>query len=168
VRQALDGALRDGPWLASGPLAPGVRVGAQDAMFRIGNAAGEAHPILGEGMSMALQSAALLCTHLRAEGRAPAAWDAATCARIQRGYARAWHSQFAGRLRVAATFARVAMHPRGAALLMALLRRWPGLLTCGARLGGKVRVPSAAAAPPAAASETATPRGSTVTEPKRV
>jgi flavin-dependent dehydrogenase len=146
VRQALHGAQRDGPWLASGPLAPGVRVSAQDAMFRIGNAAGEAHPILGEGMSMALQSAQLLCTQLLAESSTPAALDTAAFARIQRRYASAWQDQFAMRLRVAAAFAQLAMRPRGAALLMGLLRHWPGLLTNGARLGGKVRLPRPATA----------------------
>ena len=42
----------------------GVRVHLRDgdSIFRIGNAAAEAHPILGEGMSMAMQSAWLLCT----------------------------------------------------------------------------------------------------------
>jgi flavin-dependent dehydrogenase len=168
VRLALDGARRDGPWLASGPLAPGMRVGAQDAMFRIGNAAGEAHPILGEGMSMALQSAHLLCTLLLADAAAPAALDAAGCARIQRHYAAAWQDRFAMRLRVAATFAHVAMHPRGAALLMALLRRWPAVLTWGARLGGKVRLPGTAAAPFKPAVEAADPLGTGVPAPTRV
>jgi flavin-dependent dehydrogenase len=165
VRQALDGAQRDGPWLASGPLAPGMRITAQDAMFRIGNAAGEAHPILGEGMSMALQSADLLCTQLLAAARIPAAMDAAACARVQRCYAAAWQQQFAARLRVAAVWAHIAMQPRGAALSMALLHRWPGLLTWGARLGGKVRLPPTAVANPAADGDGATPRGSPETAP---
>jgi flavin-dependent dehydrogenase len=155
VRQALRGAVRQGPWLASGPLAPGVRVGAGDGMFRIGNAAGEAHPILGEGMSMALQSAALLCTHLlgeRAAGPAPAA---AVQAGLQRRYAADWRQLFGPRLRLAAIFAQAALHPGSAAVLMAAVRLWPGLLTQGARWGGKVRLPGPARIPataPAAAS----------------
>ena len=52
------------PWLAAGPIDPGIRLAPGDALFRIGNAAGEAHPIIGEGMSMALQSAWLLCAQL--------------------------------------------------------------------------------------------------------
>jgi hypothetical protein len=49
------------PWLAAGPLDPGIHACAlTTALLRIGNAAGEAHPIIGEGMSMALQSAWLL------------------------------------------------------------------------------------------------------------
>ena len=61
---ALRAAQRVGAWLASGPLSPGVHRQRRDAAFCIGNAAGEAHPIIGEGMSMAMQSAWLLCSHL--------------------------------------------------------------------------------------------------------
>ena len=84
VRQALAGASRVGPWLACGPIDPGVRVGPKDERFRIGNAAGEAHPILGEGISMALQSAAMLCTHLIARLPPNQAPDPAVLGEIQR------------------------------------------------------------------------------------
>ena len=161
VRRALQGALRDGPWLSSGPLDPGVRIAATDKIFRIGNAAGEAHPILGEGMSMALQSAALLCSLLLGPAGAaagpmarPMPLTASAQAELQRRYASAWRQQFAARLRLAAVFAHLAMRPRGAAWLMTLARFWPGLLTRGARWGGKVRLASAAAAPARAALET--------------
>ncbi len=136
VRLALEGAERDGPWLTSGPLDPGVRIAAGDAIFRVGNAAGEAHPILGEGMSMALQSAALLCDRLTACVGVP---DAAQQAAIQQDYAADWRRTFAPRLRLAALFAHAAMRPGAAAAMMALCRLWPGLLTRGARWGGKVR-----------------------------
>ena len=76
---------------------------------------------------------------------------------IQRRYAADWRQQFAPRLRLAAAFAQTAMHPPVSALLMAALRVWPGLLTQGARWGGKVRPSPALArietpqrAPPAA------------------
>lgn len=140
VRQALHGALRDGPWLASGPLDPGVRIGAGDGIFRVGNAAGEAHPILGEGMSMALQSAALLSAHLLDRDAPSAPPDAVVQAALQRGYVSAWRREFAPRLHLAAVFAHLAMRPRHAAVLMKLARLWPGLLTQGARWGGKVRL----------------------------
>lgn len=140
IRQALRGARRDGPWLASGPLDPGVRVDAGDAIFRIGNAAGEAHPILGEGMSMALQSAALLCSHLLARQPGAPAPAEVLQAELQRRYAADWRREFVPRLRLAAAFAHVAMRPHSAGALMALARSWPGLLTRGARWGGKVRL----------------------------
>ena len=140
VRQALHGALRDGPWLASGPLDPGVRLDAKDGIFRVGNAAGEAHPILGEGMSMALQSAALLCSHLLGRQGPSAVPDAAVQAELQRGYVAAWRREFAPRLHLAAVFAHLAMRPGSSAALMRLAQAWPGLLTQGARWGGKVRI----------------------------
>jgi 2-polyprenyl-6-methoxyphenol hydroxylase-like FAD-dependent oxidoreductase len=139
VRQALLGATRDGPWLTSGPLDPGVRLNDEDGIFRVGNAAGEAHPILGEGMSMALQSAALLCSHLLGHRTAAAVPGAAAQAELQLAYAASWRRQFGSRLRLAAVFAHLAMRPRSAAALMLLLRLWPRLLTRGARWGGKVR-----------------------------
>jgi flavin-dependent dehydrogenase len=144
VRLALLGASRDGPWLSSGPLDPGVRLHAEDGIFRVGNAAGEAHPILGEGMSMALQSAALLCSHLLGHLGPVAVPDAAVQAELQRAYAASWRRQFAPRLRLAAAFAHLAMRPRSSAALMQLLRLWPRLLTLGARWGGKVRSPALA------------------------
>jgi len=148
VRRALLRATRSGPWLAAGPLVPGVRVACADGLFRVGNAAGEAHPVLGEGLSMALQSAALLCSHLLAEPASPgAAPPASTHAMLHQRYAADWQRHFAPRLRVAAALAHTAMRPRASALLMSLLRVWPGLLTEGARRGGKVRpAPRAAAA----------------------
>ena len=69
VAAALDGAERAGAWLASGPIRPGVRLGQDDGVFRIGNAAGEAHPIVGEGISMAMQSAFVLAALLVPERR---------------------------------------------------------------------------------------------------
>lgn len=139
VRRALHGAVRDGPWLASGPLDTGVRMHDGDAIFRVGNAAGEAHPILGEGMSMALQSAALLCSHLLGRGAASGAPNGAVQAKMQRAYVAAWRREFVPRLRLAAAFSHLAMRRRSAAVLMELLQLWPGLLTQGARWGGKVR-----------------------------
>jgi len=139
VRDALRRARRDGAWLAAGPLDPGVRLRADDALLRIGNAAGEAHPIIGEGISMALQSAALLCARLLEAGCVGAVPDAAAQRGIAARHATEWRQRFGPRLRLAATFAHAAMHPASAALLMQLARRWPGLLTQGARWGGKTR-----------------------------
>jgi flavin-dependent dehydrogenase len=145
VRLALHGASRDGPWLSSGPLDPGVRLGADDGIFRAGNAAGEAHPILGEGMSMALQSAALLCSHLLGQRAGSAVPGLAAQAGLQRAYVAAWRRQFVPRLRLAAVFAHLAMRPRTSAALVRLAQLWPRLLTQGARWGGKVRLAELAA-----------------------
>ena len=141
VAAALEGANREGAWLASGPLRPGVRLGRGDGVFRIGNAAGEAHPIVGEGISMALQSAFVLAASigpLRAR-----LLDEATAAASQHGaiaaYETLWRRRFARRLSVAAVFAHAAMRPALARAAWPLLRRWPGVLTQGARFSGKTR-----------------------------
>ena len=139
--EALHAAVRDGAWLACGPIHPGLRIGAADRLFSVGNAAGEAHPILGEGMSMALQSAALLCSHLLAGGPARQAPAGPLQAALQRRYAVHWRREFVPRMRLAAAFAQLAMRPPASAALMTLLQAWPGLLTHGARWGGKVRLP---------------------------
>ncbi|MEO7252496.1 MAG: NAD(P)/FAD-dependent oxidoreductase [Arenimonas sp.] len=143
VRDALRGAQVHDAWLSVGPIRPGIRSPAPaPGRFAIGNAAGEAHPILGEGISMAIQSAWLLCerliveeTALRAHGEPRASANA----RVALDYAHAWRQHFVARIRLAAVFSQLAMRPSGARVLLPMLRRWPGLLTRGARLGGKTR-----------------------------
>jgi len=139
VKAALQGATRVGAWLAAGPLDTGIHLSAGDDMFRIGNAAGEAHPIIGEGMSMALQSAWLLCAQLLhakpGQGLADTVWQREQLRR----YAAQWRLAFAPRLRFAAVLAHVAMRPMLAKPMLALLQRWPGLLTLGAAWAGKTR-----------------------------
>ncbi|MDP2369469.1 NAD(P)/FAD-dependent oxidoreductase [Rhodoferax sp.] len=139
VRDALQGATRQGAWLATGPLEPGIRLGAEDGVFRIGNAAGEAHPIIGEGMSMALQSAWLLCEHLLSPALRQESPASAWQARVARRYALDWRRHFQPRLRLASVFAHAAMRPMLAAPLLTMAQYWPGMLTLGATLGGKTR-----------------------------
>jgi flavin-dependent dehydrogenase len=134
VHRALRHARREGNWLAVGPIRPGMRPTSRgQGMFAIGNAAGEAHPIVAEGISMAIQSAWLLCDLLVAGDRRHAQ------RRVAREYAAAWRRSFATRIRAAALFAHLAMRPAAASVLLPLLRRYPEIVTIGARLGGKVR-----------------------------
>ena len=143
VRSALRPAQRIDGWIAAGHLQPGIRVGRDDPLFQIGNAAGEAHPIIGEGISMALQSAFLLCAHLVAPLQAERRdWRG----QVAQAYASQWRRAFVPRLLIAATFANAAMRPASAPALLALARAWPALLTVGARWSGKL----ASAADPAA------------------
>jgi len=139
VAQALAPARREGAWLATGPINPGIRLRPGDPLFRIGNAAGEAHPIIGEGMSMAMQSAWLLCGQLLHpaaphHGLSDTAWQSG----VRHRYAAEWRRHFTPRLRLAAGFAHLAMRPGLTSPLIGLLGRWPALLTLGARRGGKV------------------------------
>jgi len=135
ARRALAGATRQGPWLATGPIQPGLRVRASGGIFRVGNCAGEAHPVVAEGISMALQGAWLLAERLvawrRAGGQRPALH------RVGADYAATWRRCFAPRLAAASVLAHWAMRPAAVAGMVPLLRCFPGLLTWGARLSGK-------------------------------
>jgi flavin-dependent dehydrogenase len=147
VRVALAHARQQGPWLSVGPIRPGIRVGPGRAgggpadrdgqVFLVGNAAGESHPLIGEGIAMALQSAHLLAAHL--SGQRPETLDFTRTWELNRRYAGAWRAAFAPRIRFAAAVAHAAMEPRLASLSHALVRRWPGLFTRAARWAGKTR-----------------------------
>ena len=124
-----------------------MRLGQGDGIFRIGNAAGEAHPIVGEGISMAIQSAFVLAALLGPARRRLVDPDSAADAQatLLREYEARWRQRFGQRLRVAAAFAHLAMRPGAAAAAWPVVRAWPGLLTHGARWSGKTRcVPEAA------------------------
>lgn len=138
VRRALVGSSPQDAWLGVGPIRPGIRSPARSTSeFAIGNAAGEAHPILGEGISMAIQSAWLLCGHLVAQRAELLAGS--SHGHTERAYSSAWRRSFSTRIRMAAVLSHLAMRPAAAGMLMPLLRRWPAILTASARLGGKVR-----------------------------
>ena len=64
---------------------------------------------------------------------------------IGNDYGAAWVRHFAPRVGAAAVFAHVAMRPGKARPLLPVLRRFPALLTLGARLSGKTRQVVAAA-----------------------
>jgi flavin-dependent dehydrogenase len=137
VSDALHHAERIGPWLAAGPIQPGIRVDRDDGIIRIGNAAGEAHPIIAEGITMAMQGAWLACRELRA-------WKSQGGKRSMLGramaqYHRAWRRMFAARLQASGMFAHLAMRPGAVRSLLPLLRCFPSLLTIGAKFSGKAR-----------------------------
>ncbi|MEP6548553.1 MAG: NAD(P)/FAD-dependent oxidoreductase [Gammaproteobacteria bacterium] len=135
VRDALDGAEREGTWLAVGPLRPGIRLGAVRGPFLVGNAAGECHPLIGEGISMALQSAAMLGELLIR--RPPREIVGQHAVDLHRAYTAAWRRRFTPRLRLAAIFAHIAMRPALARAARGFLALRPALLGNAARLAGK-------------------------------
>jgi flavin-dependent dehydrogenase len=67
VQIALGKAVLDDAWLAAGPIRPGIRGFFENGVFLVGNAAAEAHPVVAEGISMAIQSSFLLCRRLVAQ-----------------------------------------------------------------------------------------------------
>lgn len=138
VDRALRHAKTDGAWLAAGPIRPGIRSCYADGVFRIGNLAGEAHPIIAEGITMAMQSSWLLCLHLASGDRRP---TRQACAEIGAAYAADWRRLFTTRIGVATLVAHFAMNPVARAAAAPLVAAFPGLLTLGAALSGKVREP---------------------------
>ncbi len=124
VAEAVAGARLEAPAKAAGPLRPGVRTLAADGVFRVGNAAGEAHPTIAEGISMAIQSGRLLADYLPFDD--------------EKGYAAAWRAQFGGRIRTADALARICMGP-AADIVAPALEAYPALVTAAAALTGKTK-----------------------------
>jgi flavin-dependent dehydrogenase len=137
VADALGRARLEGAWLSAGPIRPGIRAAFAEGVFRVGNAAGEAHPIIAEGISMAVQSAWLLCRTLLS--RQDSLDNTSIVAEVGRVYAASWRAQFASRIHAAAVFAHALMRPESAALALALPQRFPALLTFCAALSGKAK-----------------------------
>lgn len=135
AKAAIGNANLHGDWLAAGPIRPGIREQYQDAIFRVGNLAGESHPIIAEGISMALQSGWLLAEQLR---RMPV-WDVDGRAAAGAAYKELWHRQFATRVQAAALLARLAIFPQGAALMSGMVKVFPAVLSVGARISGKTK-----------------------------
>jgi 2-polyprenyl-6-methoxyphenol hydroxylase-like FAD-dependent oxidoreductase len=138
VRDALTGADLCGGWLAVGPLRPGIRLNdSLQPTFRIGNAAGEAHPIIGEGMSMAIQAAWLLAKEI---GPFRAACAHGPSQReLRQHFHDKWKQAFAPRIRFAALFAHMAMRPQWFGGILPLLKQHPDWLTQAALWSGKAR-----------------------------
>jgi flavin-dependent dehydrogenase len=124
VDQALTHAALDGNFLSTGPIRPGIRSRHDDGVFFVGNMAGEAHPVIAEGISMAMQGSALL-TRLLIAGR-------------EEDYARAWQARFARRIHAASLFAHLAMRGPTRSVCRAVIARFPAILDWGARLSGKM------------------------------
>ncbi|RVB73124.1 MULTISPECIES: FAD-dependent oxidoreductase [unclassified Mesorhizobium] len=134
VRDALGAAHRDGPWLAAGPIRPGIRSCYERDIFRVGNAAGESHPVIAEGISMALQSGWLLACELACAPSGRVGREAAG-----RRYEAAWKRLFSTRVHAAAALAGIALRPGSATLMAAIVRNFPQTLTLGAQLSGKTK-----------------------------
>ncbi len=137
VRIALEGAKREHAWLAAGPIRPGIRRRFRGGFFRVGNAAGEAHPAVAEGISMAMQGAWLLAEHLIRWKRSGG--GVRNLDRVNAAYSADWRRQFAPRIHASSVIAHWAMKKQAVAAILPLLHWFPGFLTWGARFSGKSR-----------------------------
>jgi 2-polyprenyl-6-methoxyphenol hydroxylase-like FAD-dependent oxidoreductase len=105
-------------------------------MFAVGNAAGEAHPVVAEGISMAMQGAWLLARRL-IEWRVHDGAHAGLSTTAIR-YRSDWRRAFVSRLYASAALAHWAMRPQAVLGVMPVIRCCPQVLTWGARWSGKV------------------------------
>lgn len=131
----LANAERDGAWLSAGPIQPGIRRRYSSGVFYIGNAAAEAHPVIAEGISIAIQSAWLMGEHL-----APLLKqldDRRSIDAAGRAYSAAWSDAFATRIRASALIAHWAMRPRLVQIACPIFQRWPRVLKWCAEVAGK-------------------------------
>lgn len=134
----LAGAEQRGKWLAVGPIHPGIRINkTKNAVFLVGNAAGEAHPIIGEGISIAIQSAMLAANILAPYHKNIK--DVRVQELLQVTYAKLWRQHFANRIRMSAVFAHAAMRPSMYKRVLPILIRYPALLSQFAHWCGKVQ-----------------------------
>jgi menaquinone-9 beta-reductase len=128
LEDALGDGIHEGPWLAVGPLRPGIRPLVRDGIFAVGNAAGEVHPIVGEGITLALESASALAAPLiDALARGCDPLEAAA------PYRSRYRAALRRRLWRSAALATIAMNPALAACAREPLRRMPSLLAFAAR-----------------------------------
>lgn len=135
VRLALHSARREGEWLSAGPIRPGIRLRFPGGIFPVGNLAGEAHPVIAEGISMALQSSWLLCQRLiawRTQGA-----QRAELPGLGSAYAGDWRRYFSPRLQASRLLAEWAMRPALVSAAIPLVWSCPALLTWVARVTGK-------------------------------
>jgi flavin-dependent dehydrogenase len=135
LRPVLDHAELDDSWLAAGAIQPGIRSRCQNGIFTIGNAAGEAHPVVAEGISMAMQSAWLLAERLK--NHRDEVSEHSVMQRIDASYSAGWRRAFAPRIYAALAIAQWASRPNLVRAAHPLLATLPGLISWGARLSGK-------------------------------
>lgn len=137
VRKVLLHSERDGLWLSSGPIRPGIRKRYANGVFFVGNIAGEAHPIVAEGISMAMQSGWLLSEVLLKHQNE--ILSANEMANAGLDYTKLWHRCFANRIHAATLFAQLTMRPWVMTLMLPILKLFPSILTFGAKLSGKIK-----------------------------
>jgi flavin-dependent dehydrogenase len=134
LKFAVNNSRQNGDWIAAGPMRPGIRRPYKEGLFSVGNAAGEAHPTIADGISMAMQSSWLLSNALIK--RNPSALAETDRDEIGHEFSRDWLRAFRLRIRAAELFARLCLRKETHRLLLPLIRTFPQILTLGARLGG--------------------------------
>ena len=115
-----------------GPIRPGIRKRYGDGIFYVGNIAGEAHPVVAEGISMAMQSAWILSQVLLQNQND--VLSGKNLAEVGQAYTKQWDAHFANRIHAAALFAQLAMRPWVVATMLPIMKLFPKILRFGAQL----------------------------------
>ncbi len=124
-----------GDFLACGPMEPGVRQIYADGRFFVGNAAGEVHALIGEGLTLALDAGQLLGRVISEHRTALAGGEDLTV--IGEAYRDRWLDQFGSRLHWGNVFSQVLMQPMLSALATAYLHAFPDIFSMCLRWSGK-------------------------------
>ncbi len=124
-----------GEFLSCGPMEPGVREVYADGRFFVGNAAGEVHALIGEGLTLALGAGQLL-GRVMSEHRA-ALTAGRDLAIIGAAYRRVWLNEFGSRLHAGNAFSQVLMKPLLSAAATAYLHAFPDIFDLCIRWSGK-------------------------------
>jgi len=126
---AVAGAQRSGEWLSAGVIRPGRHFFHDGTVYAVGNAAGESHAVIADGITMAIRSAMIFRDSLVKVG-----WREPTFAHE---YERQWRRAFNSRISYSKLIALLSMSPIACDLLSPFFRLFPSLLTAGAVLAGK-------------------------------
>ena len=132
LKRIMRRAKRESAWFACGPMRPGVRRLYANGLFYSGNAAGEVHALVGEGMTLALRSGRLLAGEFLA-GMAAGKGDA----EIAKNYQSAWRTEFTGRLDAGNLFSNLLMRPMAGNIAADAFNCFPELLHAAVRFSGK-------------------------------
>jgi len=136
LARAIEGATPCFEWVASGNVSFERAAPARDGVLRAGDAAGYIHPLTGDGMAMALRSGEL------AAQMVVRAWQTnASPLKAADDYARAWKSEFGGRLWWASRFQPLFTDARVTGWAQTFFDRAPALFRLGivgtrGRVGG--------------------------------
>jgi flavin-dependent dehydrogenase len=140
--RALAGARRVDRWYAWGPLRPGVRRLFDDGKFYVGNAAGEVQPLVGEGMTLAIRSGALVADTIAMGLR-----SGLTPAEMASRYEIVWSEDFSSRCYWGNWFAQMMTNPF-IGFFGSLLGQIPPLAQWGVAASGKKFLTTAVAKSP--------------------
>ncbi len=133
--RCLSDARLTGDFLSCGPMEPGVREVYADGRFFVGNAAGEVHALIGEGMTLALCAGQLLGRVISDHRAALAGGE--DLAVVGEAYRDRWLDRFGSRLHAGNAFSQVLMRPLLSAVAATYLHAFPDVLNQCIRWSGK-------------------------------